>query len=158
MHTRARELIAELGLAPHPEGGFFREIHRSALRVQPQDDRPMRAALTTIYYLLAGDAHSRWHRVRSDEVWHLYEGGPLELRIADPQLSRVAVLRLQTASAAGGPVGIVPADHWQAARPCGDYALVGCTVGPGFEFDDFEFLRSSVLGSRLSDPVDIALI
>lgn len=158
MHARAQQLIAELRLTQHPEGGFYREVHRSALNVQPHDSRTMRSALTTIYYLLPGDAHSRWHCVRSDEVWHLYEGGPLELRIADPQLTRTETVVLDRASATRGPIGIVPAGHWQAARPLGDYALVGCTVGPGFEFADFVFLRDSTLGSRLTDPADIALI
>lgn len=158
MHARARALITKLGLTPHPEGGFFREIYRSQSQVQPQDSRPLRSALTTIYYLLPADACSRWHCVRSDEVWHLCEGGPLELRIADPQLACIDVVRLETANAGSGPVGIVPADHWQAARALGDYALVGCTVGPGFEFEDFVLLRDSRLGSRLTDPVDIAMI
>jgi predicted cupin superfamily sugar epimerase len=159
MHPRAQFLIAKLKLQPHPEGGFYREIHRSSLRVQPQDARPLRSAMTTIYFLLAGDAHSRWHCVTSDEVWHLYEGGPLELRIADPQLHRTEVIHLQSVSASNGPVAVVSAGHWQSARPMGDYALVGCTVGPGFEFSDFILLRDSpTLAKRLSDPMDISLL
>lgn len=118
----------------------------------------MRCGLTTIYYLLPGNTHSRWHCVRSDEVWHLYEGGPLELRVADPALASVEVIRLQAASATSGPVGTVSAGHWQAARALGDYALVGCTVGPGFEFEDFAFLRGSTLAARLTDPADIAML
>ena len=66
-------------MIPHPEGGFYRELYRSSSRVQPADDRPARAALTTIYFLLVGGEVSRWHRVASDEVWHYYEGDPLEL-------------------------------------------------------------------------------
>lgn len=158
MHPRARDLIAQLRLEPHPEGGFFREIHRSRSQVQPQDGRSPRCGLTTIYYLLPGNTHSRWHCVRSDEIWHLYEGGPLELRVADPELASIEVICLQAASATSGPVGIVPARHWQAARALGDYALVGCTVGPGFEFEDFAFLRGSKLAARLTDPVDIAML
>jgi uncharacterized protein len=79
MNPRAAELIATLGLRPHPEGGFYREIFRSLAQVTPADARGSRAALTTIYFLLAEGAASRWHQVASDEVWHLYEGGPLEL-------------------------------------------------------------------------------
>ncbi len=63
MHTRAAELIEQLGMRPHPEGGFYRELYRSSMIVQPSDDRPARAALTTIYFLLPEGAHSRWHRV-----------------------------------------------------------------------------------------------
>jgi uncharacterized protein len=79
MHPRAAELITTLGLQPHPEGGFYRQIFRSAVQVNPMDPRGPRAALTTIYFLLPEGTFSRWHQVASDEVWHLYEGGPLEL-------------------------------------------------------------------------------
>ena len=83
MDTRAAELIASLDLAPHPEGGFFRELYRSDSRVQPLDGRPERRALTTIYVLLPAGEVSRWHRVGSDEVWHFFEGDPLELFTID---------------------------------------------------------------------------
>ena len=79
MHTRAAELITRLQLEPHPEGGYYREIFRSSGLVSPADGRGPRAALTTIYFLLPAGIVSRWHRVASDEVWHLYEGGPLEV-------------------------------------------------------------------------------
>ena len=79
MHPRAAELIAALDLRPHPEGGFYRQIFRSGSEVMPTDGRGNRAALTTIYFLLPEGSFSRWHQVASDEVWHLYEGGPLEL-------------------------------------------------------------------------------
>lgn len=159
MHPRAQQLIDELALQPHPEGGFFREIYRSALKVQPQDARPLRDALTTIYFLLPAPSFSRWHCVGSDEIWHLYEGGPLELRIADPTFAHVDVHRLEPVSSSTRPVAIVPAGHWQAARPLGEYALVGATVAPGFEFADFKFLSgSSALEARLHDPIDRSLL
>src|SRR5688572_28638285 len=79
MHPRASQLIATLELQPHPEGGFYREVFRSSALVTPHDDRAPRSALTTIYFLLTSATWSRWHAVRSDEAWHLYEGGPLEL-------------------------------------------------------------------------------
>lgn len=144
MHPRAEQLIRELQLQPHPEGGFYREIYRSGVQVQPLDGRDRRAALTTIYFLLPAGAHSRWHRVSSDEVWHLYEGGPLELLIADPSARAFQSIVLTQPSVQAGPVYTVPAGWWQAAKPRGDYALVGCTVGPGFEFADFSFLRDSI--------------
>lgn len=141
MHPRAADLIEALRLAPHPEGGFYREIYRSASRVHPVDGRPDRSSATTIYFLLVAGTHSRWHRVSSDEVWHLYEGGPLELLVATPAADVVTRLVLDRANASGGPVHVVPAGAWQAARPLGDYVLAGCTVAPGFEFEDFSFLR-----------------
>ena len=149
--ARAAALIHALQLAPHPEGGFYREIFRSGAAVAPEDARGPRAALTTIYYLLPRGAISRWHRVASDEVWHLYEGGPLELlELAEPAGPLVR-RRLAPVGADGdGPVHTVRAGVWQAARPLGDYALAGCTVGPGFDFADFAFLAA--------DPVAAAAV
>jgi predicted cupin superfamily sugar epimerase len=141
VHPRAAQLIHDLQLAPHPEGGYYREIFRSALTVALTDGRGPRAALTTIYFLLHAGTHSRWHRVASDEVWHLCEGGPLELLVLRPDGRELSRVRLESFGSAGGaPIYTVHAHWWQAARPVGEYALVGCTVGPGFEFADFTML------------------
>lgn len=128
MHERARQLIDTLALAPHPEGGWYRQVFQSEERVVRQRDGADRSALTTIYFLLVEGTFSAWHRVQSDEVWHFYEGDPLEL------LTRDSSTRLD----ATNRVHVIRAGDWQAARPLGAYTLVGCTVGPGFEFDDFE--------------------
>src|SRR5215468_7574885 len=141
MHPRAAELIAELGLQPHPEGGFYRQIFRSSAQVTPMDGRDPRAALTTIYFVLPEGSVSRWHQVASDEVWHLYEGGPLELMELSASGESVLRHRLGSiGSGTDGPVCTIGAGIWQAARPLGDYAFVGCTVGPGFDFADFRLL------------------
>ena len=141
MHARAAELISTLHLHPHPEGGFFREVHRSASHVTTDDERGERAALTTIYFLLPAGAQSRWHRVDSDEVWHFYEGDPLELLEIDARATTLAHHRLGPVDdTAQRPVRTIPAGAWQAARTLGDYTLVGCTVGPGFDFADFRLL------------------
>ena len=148
MHARAEELIATLDLRPHPEGGFYREIFRSSALVTPADGRGPRSALTTIYFLLTEDTHSRWHQVISDEVWHLYEGGPLEL--LELSASGEELVRHRLAPIGNGedaPVRTVNAGRWQAARPLGDYALVGCTVGPGFDFADFRLLADDAEGA-----------
>jgi len=149
MNSRAAELIERLKLEPHPEGGFYREIFRSGLLISPADGRGARAALTTIYYLLPGGEASRWHRVTSDEVWHFYEGGPLELLELDAECHALSRHRL-AAVAAGtqAPVRTISAGHWQAARPLGDYVLAGCTVSPGFDFADFTMLAED--GDRAS--------
>lgn len=161
MHPRAAALIELLGLRPHPEGGFYRELFRSGAGVVPADGRGERAALTTIYYLLPGGTHSRWHRVASDEVWHLYEGGPLELLELGAPGTPVVRTRLAPPAADAAPVHTVRAGVWQAARPLGDYALAGCTVGPGFDFADFAFLADDAAASaavRAAWPDAAALI
>jgi predicted cupin superfamily sugar epimerase len=142
MHKRAKELINQLHLRPHPEGGYFREIFRSRRNVQPLDERPVRAALTTIYFLLGKGQHGRWHRVGSDETWHFCEGDPLEVYWIDDQ---DAIHRevLGTGTTNVQPMCVVPAGCWQAARPLGEYSLLGCSVAPGFEFEDFEMLSES---------------
>lgn len=141
MHPRAAELIRTLGLSPHPEGGYYGEVFRSSSVVRPADTRVARPALTTIYFLLPAGEVSRWHRVLSDEVWHYYEGDPLELWLADEPLALVVCQRLGPVGADVQPVRIAEARQWQAARSTGAYTLVGCTVGPGFEFADFALLR-----------------
>lgn len=136
----ARDLIEKLQLQRHPEGGWFREIHRATDKVTTP--RGARSALTTIYYLLERHQLGRWHVVRSDEIWHFYAGAPLELIVYDPatRSCRPAVLDVPTEDRE--PVGIVRAGEWQAARTLGDYSLVGCNVGPGFEFEDFQFVSA----------------
>jgi predicted cupin superfamily sugar epimerase len=138
MTTRPDELIEALQLAPHPEGGHYREVHRSEQRVRRGDlDR---SALTTIYFLLRHEEVSRWHVVTSDEAWHFYEGDPLELLSIEPATGRLTRTVLGVTATDAAAVHVVPADHWQAARSLGAFTLVGCTVGPGFEFDDFRFV------------------
>lgn len=139
MHPRAQELISQLGLKPHPEGGHYREVYRSSSRVRRLADGAERTALTTIYYLLTGKEASRWHRVESDEVWHFYEGAGLLLKTS-PDLQEIHTNVLSTTGSRAKPVHVVPAGMWQSAVSIGNYSLVGCTVGPGFEFTDFEML------------------
>lgn len=161
MTDRAAELVAALGLIPHPEGGYYGELYRSDRIVQPADARGPRAALTTIYFLLPAGAVSRWHRVQSDEVWHFYEGAPLDLWLALPGGDPIDRHRLGPLDAAQRPVWTVPAGWWQAARSTGAYTLVGCTVGPGFDFDDFALaadLPSAAAALRSHSPVLAGLL
>ncbi|RVU46154.1 cupin domain-containing protein [Rubrivivax rivuli] len=138
---RCAELIATLGLQPHPEGGHYGEVFRSALPVRPADGREGRIALTTIDFLLQPGQCSAWHRVASDEVWHLLEGQGLRLWLAPPDLSAFTHVDLGPVAAVQRPRHVVPAGWWQAAEPLGGGAYVGATVGPGFEFADFSFGR-----------------
>lgn len=129
----AADIIARLGLHPHPEGGHFRETFRD-----PALNAAGRAASTLIYFLLARGERSHWHRVDAVETWHFYAGAPLTLRIAAAgQPPHTTTLGIDLA---GGqePQAVVPAHAWQAAESTGDWTLVGCTVAPGFEFAGFE--------------------
>lgn len=138
---RAAELIAALKLASHPEGGWYAPVFESPASVQPGDARTARRALTTIDFLLEAGQFSAWHRVASDEVWHVLEGNGLRLWLAPPDLTRFESIELGPVEGARRPRHVVPAGWWQAAEPVGEYALVGATVGPGFVFEDFDFGR-----------------
>jgi len=128
----ADEVIALLGLAPHPEGGHFRETFRDTASVNGT-----RAASTAIYFLLREGEVSRWHRVDAAEAWHWYAGAPLALGVADKAGRRTVTLGADLA-AGQRPQAVVPAQAWQQARSLGAWTLVGCTVAPGFEFAAFE--------------------
>jgi predicted cupin superfamily sugar epimerase len=146
MSRRAAELIAALKLQPHPEGGHYREIFRSPCAVRPEtpgDGRPTRSALTSIDFLLRRGEFSAWHRVASDEAWHLLEGGPLRLWVMSPAGDRVEAIVLAPVGETRAPRHVVPAGAWQAAEPLGDFAYCAATVAPGFEFADFSFLRDA---------------
>lgn len=138
--SRADALVARFGLVPHPEGGRYRQVHRSAQVVEAAGRGVARPALTSILFLLARGEVSRWHRVLSDEAWHFHEGDPLELFVVDPELGKVVRHVLGRASDGHEPLAVVPAGSWQAAVPLGELAFVACDVGPGFDFDDFTLL------------------
>lgn len=136
--SASRDLIERLQLAPHPEGGWYREVHRA--RESLATPRGARAAVTSIYFLLERGQASRWHVVESDEIWHFHAGAPLELLTYDPAARRLKRFRLGLPGDGQQPIGIAPAHEWQAARSTGDFTLVGCDVGPGFDFADFRFV------------------
>jgi predicted cupin superfamily sugar epimerase len=154
MNGNARQLIARLGLEPHPEGGYYREIFRSTMIVKPDDERTTRCAATTIYFLLAAGQHGAWHRVRSDEIWHFYDGAPLQLFTVPASIDRIETFTLDRERR----VHVVPAGFWQAARTAGEYTLVGCTVAPGFEFADFTMLRGDATAREALQALDPQMI
>lgn len=140
-HPRARRLIEELGLAPHPEGGWYAEVYRSPGFVR-NPAGAARAFLTAIHFLLVQGEVSRWHRVAADEVWNWYEGDPLDLYTLREGERAWRRQRLGLLSGGAVPVTVVPAGTWQAARSSGTYTLAGCTVAPGFDFEDFTLARN----------------
>lgn len=174
-------LIETLGLLPHPEGGYYRETYRDAVRVLREsalsqidgaetksDEVGLRNASTAIYYLLNGDAFSAWHRIRSDEIWHFYAGDPLDVHVLRADGGGYLTHRLGnplqhnvSKPHPADPTSEVPVPAFQAVVKAGDwfaaglapsvrvapFALVGCTVAPGFTFSDFEIADAA----RLSD-------
>ena len=144
--------IERLDLRPHPEGGYYRETYRSAEIVAQSALPPRfdgaRAFSTAVYFLITRDAFSAFHRIRSDELWHFYAGGAVTLAVLDAGgMGELATESLGRDAARGqSPQVVIPAGAWFAAEVAApaDFALVGCTVSPGFDFADFE------LGQRAS--------
>ena len=128
--TTADDLIAKLGLLPHPEGGYFRQTW-----VAENDGRPTG---TCIYFLLRAGQASHWHRVDAVEIWLYHAGAPIALRMAPDEAGPAQTTTLGPDVMAGQqPQIIVPKDHWQAAATTGEWTLVSCTVSPGFQFEGF---------------------
>jgi hypothetical protein len=147
-HIDRDELIRRFDLQPHPEGGFFRETYRSSDAIRRTHSADSRSASTAIYYLLCDGAHSAWHRIQSDEVWHFYAGDPLNVYVLEDD-GALTVHRLGNALEHADCVfqAVVASGKWFAAQ-CDDtasVALVGCTVAPGFEFSEFEIADVNAL-------------
>jgi predicted cupin superfamily sugar epimerase len=146
---RARELIETLGLLPHPERGFYAETYRAAQRVDTP--RGERAASTAIYFLVTAEQPITFlHRLASDEVFHLYEGGPLEvLRLLPDGTSNVVTLGLDLARGQR-PLLVLSQGTWFGTELAAgaSHCLIGCSVAPGFDFADFELADAAALARR----------
>ncbi|KAA0893014.1 cupin domain-containing protein [Pusillimonas sp. ANT_WB101] len=153
MSADVQKLIDRFGLEPHPEGGHYSETYRSRTRIQGSNGRAADAC-TAIYYLLHAGAWSAWHRIEADEIWHFYSGVPVNIHVLDNQQGLITHKlgdSLQTADTSYQVV--IPGRSWFAAElshPEG-YALVGCTVAPGFEFSLFELANTEELARKHPD-------
>jgi uncharacterized protein len=127
-----KAIIAKLDMRPHPEGGWYTETFRDTLG-------GARGHSTAIYYLLEAGQRSHWHRVKdASEAWHYYAGAPLVLyRSDDGETVETMVLGIDLANGER-PQAVIPANSWQSAESLGAFTLVGCTVAPGFSFEQFE--------------------
>ena len=176
----SRYWIEKLRLEPHPEGGYFRQTYRSE-SIIPREALPgfggVRAASTAIYFLLEGQDFSAFHRLRSDEMWHFYAGSPLTVHRIDPAGQYSSILLGDDPEAGQAFQAVVRAGCWFGAEvaqnrhfsqnrgevghapytrvPLPPWALVGCTVAPGFEFEDFEMARREELIARYPEHVDL---
>jgi len=146
-------LIATLKLQPHPEGGWYAENYRSAETILhtalPERFSGERSFSTAIYFLLPAGTFSAFHRIQSDECWHFYEGGPLNIYVLNQQ-GALSIIKLGNDLPGGETFqGVVPAGCWFASKPATEngYSLVGCTVSPGFDFADFELADATELSA-----------
>ncbi|MCE4566872.1 cupin domain-containing protein [Maribellus sp. CM-23] len=162
MHYSPQYWIEKLGLARHPEGGWFKEVYRSEEQMLPDpacfQQRGERNVCTSIYYLLEGDDFSAFHRIKSDEIWHYYTGtSAIEVLWIDNGNLRQFVLGVGGKDAFQA---VVPKNTWFAARLAdrSGFALVGCTVAPGFQFDDFEMADEKLLDEFPGLATDIAAL
>lgn len=153
MNQDAAALVTRLGLEPHPEGGYFRETYRAELVLEaPPGFSGPRAACTAILFLLEDPDFSAFHRIRSDEIWHFYRGQELVIECIDPNGEHS-----QQGLGAENPQVVVKAGTWFGARLLkpGSYALVGCTVAPGFDFSDFEMANRRELTQQYTDHSEL---
>jgi len=148
----AQQWIDRLSLQPHPEGGWYRQTYRAPLML-PHSALPGftgdRAASTAIYFLLESDQFSAFHRLRSDEVWHFYAGSGLVVHVIAPSGDYQQLLLGGDSGSGEQFQAVVPAGCWfgSSLRKRNSYALVGCTVAPGFDFADFEMAKRDELAT-----------
>lgn len=146
MSKTIKQLIDHFRMQAHPEGGYFVETYKSDLLLDTP--RGKRAASTAIHFLITKDSISHLHRLRSDEGWHYHLGEPLFVIEITPD-GKLIETRLGPNFEKGEKLQhIVPAGHWFASTSTGEYSLVGCTVSPGFEFEDFELAKYDELSKE----------
>lgn len=149
--------IQSLGLQPHPEGGYFKETYRSEMTLTHKEFESARNVCTGIYFMLVEGNFSAFHRIKSDEMWHFYTGDALNIYVIHPS-GEFEVIKLGLALDKGQlPQAVVPAGCWFASRVAdgGSFSLVGCTVAPGFDFNDFEMAKRGDLNAVFPQHQDI---
>ncbi len=149
--NRVQFLKSTFNLLPHPEGGYYSEIYRSTdVIISPQNKSP-RNTLTHIYFLLSQGDISRWHRVVHDEIWHVYEGDPLRILSFDADKPKAPIQEDIIGDNSSENISafhkVIKGRHYQAACSTGSYTFLGCTVAPGFSFEDFNYIETTELKS-----------
>lgn len=157
MKSRITRIIENLELAPHPEGGYFRETYRSPGEIEQENlganFEGKRNFSTCIYFLLTSNDFSSFHRIKQDEIWHFYDGSAILLHVISPSGDYAKHLIGRDLEQGETPQHVVPAGCWFAAEVMekNAYSLVGCTVSPGFDFRDFEMKSRQELVSLFPD-------
>lgn len=159
MNSRINDLVETLNLEPHPEGGYYTEVYRSEGIIETEeDDFPDgRHFSTSIYYLLKSEDQSYFHRIKSDEVWHHYEGSSLTIHLISRSGSYREIHLGKNLRKGQKPQQIVPSGYWFGVTvdEPDSYSLCGCTVSPGFDFDDFEMADRETLLRKFPDHKEI---
>jgi len=155
------KIIQDLGLQPHPEGGYFKETYRSSGEI---DEHSLGDAYegnrnfsTGIYFLLTSDTFSAFHKINQDEIWHFYDGSPVRIHMISESGRYSSVVVGRNFTKGEVPQFVVPGGHWFAAKVENDmhYSLVGCTVSPGFDFRDFVLPDRQELISKFPEHSDL---
>jgi predicted cupin superfamily sugar epimerase len=157
MNEQVAQLVADLELLPHPEGGFYKETYRSKGSYSPIGFPGLRNYSTSIYFLLTSESFSSLHRIKQDEVWHFYQGSPLFVHVIDPDGNYAKHAVGLDLKAGQTPQLVVEAGCWFGATVKDEdaYSLVGCTVAPGFDFDDFELAKRTELSQQYPEHQNI---
>ncbi len=156
-----KNIVESLKLQPHPEGGYFREVYRSEGRINEEtlgnDFSGERNYATSIYFLLTSESFSAFHRIKQDEIWHFYKGTAIRLHIISDDGNYSNTIIGNDLEKGQNPQFVVRAKDWFAAEviDADSYALVGCTVAPGFDFNDFEMPERASLISRFPEHEEI---
>ncbi|MCH7412993.1 cupin domain-containing protein [Belliella sp. R4-6] len=157
IQRRIKELVAELGLIPHPEGGYYKEIYRSELGIgTPSGER---STVTSIYFLLTSENVSKFHQIKSDEMWFYHEGSPLTVHVIDEN-GQYEKIKIGPVCENNRPQQMVPAGviFGSTVDQHDSYALVSCVVSPGFDFEDFRLFSCEELLAKYPEHSGIIKI
>ncbi len=151
-------LVKTLELQPHPEGGYFKETYRSTISENLGNPyKGERNHSTCIYFLLTSDSFSAFHKIHQDEIWHFYQGSPIDLHVISPSGLYECIKIGHDFDQGEVPQYVVPGGHWfsaEVAEP-DSYSLVGCTVAPGFDFQDFELANADQLAALCPEQTQL---
>lgn len=155
------EIVKLFGMLPHPEGGYYREVYRSAEIIKkdllPERYKEDRAFSTSIYYMLAGEQVSHFHKLKSDEIWHFYLGSHLIIHILDLNSGYKKIKVGNNLTNGEIPQLVIQKEKYFAAEVSdkNSFGLIGCTVSPGFDFNDFEFGQEAILLNSFPDHIEL---